>query len=71
VLSVLGKAMERCPVCSAKVVTNYEREEVCTQCGLVVSEVVVDMGPEWRAFEMNKRARAAPLKLRWFHTYSQ
>lgn len=69
-LSVLGKAMERCPVCSTKVVTE-RGEVVCTQCGLVVSEVVVDMGPEWRVFEMNKRARAAPLKLRWFHTYSQ
>lgn len=25
-------------------------EEVCSQCGLVVSEDIVDTGPEWRAF---------------------
>jgi Transcription initiation factor TFIIIB, Brf1 subunit/Transcription initiation factor TFIIB len=38
---------------------------VCTQCGLVVAEVVVDTGPEWRVFDEKekRRVRAAPLKL--------
>jgi len=45
-------------------VTDHERGEVaCTQCGLVVAEAAVDAGPEWRAFEKEERARAAPLKL--------
>jgi len=36
---------------------------VCAQCGLVVAEAAVDMGPEWRTFEKEKRVRTAPLKL--------
>jgi len=36
---------------------------VCAQCGLVVAESAVDMGPEWRVFEKEKRVRTAPLKL--------
>jgi len=36
---------------------------VCAQCGLVVAEAAVDMGPEWRAFNRKKRVRTAPLKL--------
>ena len=45
-------------------VTDRERgETVCAQCGLVVAEAAVDLGPEWRAFEKEKRVRTAPLKL--------
>jgi transcription initiation factor TFIIB len=36
------------------------------QCGLVVSEYAIDMGPEWRAYngrDKEKRERTAPLKL--------
>jgi transcription initiation factor TFIIB len=45
-------------------ITDHERGEVvCTQCGLVVAEAAVDMGPEWRSFEKEERTRAAPLKL--------
>ncbi len=36
---------------------------VCVQCGLVVAEETIDMGPEWRAFNKEKRVRTAPLKL--------
>ncbi len=38
---------------------------VCTQCGLVVAESTVDVGPEWRVFDERekRRVRAAPLKL--------
>jgi transcription initiation factor TFIIB len=38
-------------------------EVVCTQCGLVVAEAAVDAGPEWRSFDREKRAKAAPLRL--------
>jgi transcription initiation factor TFIIB len=56
--------MDRCPDCGGLLITDYEKGEVvCTQCGLVVAEAVVDAGPEWRAFEKEERARAAPLKL--------
>jgi transcription initiation factor TFIIB len=36
---------------------------VCALCGLVVAEETIDMGPEWRAFEKEKRVRTAPLRL--------
>jgi len=36
---------------------------VCAQCGLVVAEAAVDVGPEWRSFDKVKRVRTAPLKL--------
>jgi len=51
------------PVCGGPVITDRERGEVvCAQCGLVVAETV-DMGPEWRSFDKEKRVRTAPLKL--------
>ncbi len=44
---------------------NRQGEVVCAQCGLVVAESMVDVGPEWRVFDERekKRVRAAPLKL--------
>jgi len=53
-----------CPVCGGPLVDDRERGEVvCAQCGLVVAEAAVDLGPEWRTFEKEKRVRTAPLKL--------
>ena len=37
-------------------------ETACSQCGLVVAETAVDIGPEPRSFDQ-KRTRTAPLKL--------
>jgi len=54
----------RCPACGGPLVVDYERGEVvCTQCGLVVAEAAVDVGPEWRSFDKEERVRAAPLKM--------
>jgi len=38
---------------------------VCAQCGLVVAEAAVDLGPEWRVFDERekRRVRTSPLKL--------
>jgi transcription initiation factor TFIIB len=56
--------MAGCPACGGPLVNDRERgETVCAQCGLVVAESAVDMGPEWRVFEKEKRVRTAPLKL--------
>jgi len=45
-----------------KIVVDAEiGEEICTRCGLVLTEETVDTGPEWRAFtndEKDSRARA-------------
>ncbi len=58
-----------CPECGGKsLVRDYERAEVtCTLCGLVISDKILDPGPEWRAFDSDqrdKRSRAgAPITL--------
>ncbi|NAZ33401.1 MAG: hypothetical protein GU356_03785 [Pyrobaculum sp.] len=53
-----------CPACGGPLITDWERGEVvCAQCGLVVAEAAVDVGPEWRVFDKEERARTAPLKL--------
>ncbi len=58
--------MAGCPACGGRLITDLQRGEVvCVQCGLVVVESTVDVGPEWRVFEERekRRVRAAPLKL--------
>ncbi len=58
--------MAGCPVCSGPLVNDRERGEVvCVQCGLVVAESTVDVGPGWRVFDERekRRVRTAPLKL--------
>ena len=46
-----------CPDCgSTDLIGDYERAEVvCANCGLVIDENIVDMGPEWRAFDHEQR----------------
>ena len=46
-----------CPQCgSTDLIADYERAEVtCANCGLVVDDNLVDMGPEWRAFDHEQR----------------
>ena len=45
-----------CPECgSTELIGDYERAEVvCSRCGLVIDENLVDMGPEWEHSTMNK-----------------
>ena len=31
---------------------------VCANCGLVIDENLVDMGPEWRAFDHEQRDKS-------------
>ena len=59
--------VERCPECnSGHLVRDYERGElICEECGLVIDDQFIDLGPEWRAFDVEqgeKRARTgAPM----------
>jgi len=59
----------KCPECgNTEFFRDYDRAEMaCAKCGLVISERLIDLGPEWRAFDseqQDKRARAgAPLTL--------
>ncbi|MDR2623437.1 MAG: transcription initiation factor IIB [Methanobrevibacter sp.] len=47
----------KCPECgSENLIGDYERAEIfCAECGLVIDENIVDMGPEWRAFDHEQR----------------
>ncbi len=52
-----------CPECSGRLVNDAEHgETVCQECGLVVEEDEIDLGPEWRSFddEQNKSRVGAP-----------
>ena len=46
-----------CPECSSSnLVEDYAMGEViCSDCGLVIRENVVDDGPEWRAFTREEK----------------
>ncbi len=57
------RSLMECPACGGLLVSDPQRgETACAQCGLVVAEETIDLGPEWRFFEVG-RERAAPLKL--------
>jgi transcription initiation factor TFIIB len=59
---------EKCPDCgSTKIVRDNDRGElVCSNCGLVINEDMVDFGKEWRSFNsgsMDDAARSgSPMK---------
>ncbi|NHV11617.1 MAG: transcription initiation factor IIB [Candidatus Verstraetearchaeota archaeon] len=63
------KTIKVCPECgSTNLIRDEERAEItCLNCGLVISERMMDPGPEWRAFnpeQKEKRTRVgAPLTL--------
>jgi len=50
---------KKCPECgSPKFVRVYERAElVCAECGFIIHDKIMDMGPEWRAFDQEQRER--------------
>jgi transcription initiation factor TFIIB len=62
-----AEEITRCPECnSGHLVRDYERGElICEECGLVIDDQFIDLGPEWRAFDVEqgeKRARTgAPM----------
>ncbi len=60
--SGLGTARYVCSACSSTEVyiDSARGEVICSNCGLVLSDHSIDMGPEWRAFtadEQNARQR--------------
>ncbi|RLF90200.1 transcription initiation factor IIB [Thermococci archaeon] len=52
---------DKCPECGSKeLVTDHERGEViCSKCGFVVTDKIIDQGPEWRAFDDEQREKRA------------
>src|SRR2546422_6438636 len=62
-----AEEVTRCPECnSGHLSFDYERGElICEECGLVLTDQMIDQGPEWRAVGVaqgEERARTgAPL----------
>ncbi|MHC1599619.1 MAG: transcription initiation factor IIB [Candidatus Methanospirareceae archaeon] len=56
-----GETVKECPECGSKnLIRDYGRAELfCGDCGLVVAENIVDLGPEWRAFDFEQVSRRA------------
>jgi transcription initiation factor TFIIB len=56
-----GEEIKECPECGSKnLIRDYGRAELfCANCGLVVAENIVDLGPEWRAFDFEQVSRRA------------
>ena len=53
----------KCPECGFNIVTGNE-EIYCPNCGLVIAENIIDLGPEWRAYDEEQiivRMRTGPL----------
>ena len=52
----------RCPNCGsfALYLDSVRGERVCDNCGFVVDEGLVDLGPDWTTFEGDDRIRAGP-----------
>jgi len=48
-----------CPNCNtSKIIKDSEfGEYICSNCGLVIEETMVDSGPEWRAFNLSEKYR--------------
>jgi len=48
-----------CPECKSEQLSkDYSRAElVCSRCGLVIDEEIIDHGPEWRAFDSEQREK--------------
>ncbi|MCK5151164.1 MAG: transcription initiation factor IIB [Candidatus Thorarchaeota archaeon] len=58
----IGTASNVCNACASEVVfiDQARGETICSNCGLVLSDRSIDLGPEWRAFtadEQNARQR--------------
>jgi transcription initiation factor TFIIB len=50
---------KRCPQCNSQYLIKDEKtgETYCQSCGYVISEIGIDLGPEWREFEKETRHR--------------
>ena len=56
---LIAERTRKCPECgSGNIVTDSERAEIyCADCGIVIAEELVDLGPEWRAYDAGQRKK--------------
>ena len=50
---------KKCPECNSPNLVNNGDGLFCADCGLVIDEQVIDLGPEWRAFDSKQKSRKA------------
>jgi len=52
-----GQTRIQCPECgSFRHIRDYKRGElICSDCGLVIEDRIIDPGPEWRGFDSDQR----------------
>ncbi len=62
--------VHRCPECgdSQLIRDSGEAELVCASCGLVIASTMLDRGPEWRAFDVEQRAKRSRVGARSTYT---
>ncbi|MBD3350491.1 MAG: transcription initiation factor IIB [Candidatus Lokiarchaeota archaeon] len=50
---------ETCPDCGSMITVcdTHRGEIICSTCGLVISDKLIDKGPEWRAFDSDQREK--------------
>lgn len=57
-------SITKCPECGGTLITDYRHAELyCEDCGIIITERLVDLGPEWRAYDSeqaSKRVRTGP-----------
>jgi transcription initiation factor TFIIB len=53
----MQRLIDKCPECgNSNLVHDYDTgEKVCSDCGLVITEQMMNKGPEWRAFTQEER----------------
>lgn len=61
----MGERIRTCLECGSKsIVTDPKHAELyCADCGMVIAENIVDLGPEWRSYDAeqaSKRVRTGP-----------
>ncbi|WP_129116202.1 transcription initiation factor IIB [Halegenticoccus tardaugens] len=51
-----SQPLSSCPECDGQVIRDDEHgETTCEECGLVLDDVSIDRGPEWRAFHSDEK----------------
>lgn len=50
---------ETCPECGSVITVcdPHRGEIICSTCGLVITDKIIDKGPEWRAFDSDQREK--------------
>jgi len=48
-----------CPECGSKcLICDYNKAEIfCGDCGLIITENIIDLGPEWRSFDSEQKSK--------------